>query len=86
MKYKMFVIYDSKAEAFDVPRCHSTRGVAIRSFVDAAVKADVPWKDHPEDYTLFEVGEYDGNKCKFEIYDTPKSLGLALELMDKTES
>ena len=34
---------------------------------------------HPEDYTLFELSEFDDEKGKFVPHDTPISLGVLQE-------
>lgn len=81
MIHKIFSVYDSKAEAFNYPFSSQSRGSAIRSFCDAASGKDEALTKHPEDFTLFELGEYDYSNGSFNLHPTPISVGLALELL-----
>lgn len=80
MKLKMFSIYDSKVAAFNAPVFLRSTGEALRSFSDAVNKQG-DLKSHAEDYTFFELGLWDDQNARFELYDTPRSLGLALEFL-----
>lgn len=59
MKQKMFAIYDSKGEFYSQPFCQKTMGMAIRAFRDTALDASTTIHAHPEDFTLYCIGEYD---------------------------
>lgn len=54
----MFAVYDSKAEGFLRPFFAETRGLALRSFSDAANDPEHEMCKHAEDYTLFCVGMF----------------------------
>lgn len=77
MKFKIFSIYDSKAESFNTPMFLPAEGQAIRTFEDAVNEKGSPMNTHPEDYTLFLLGEFDTDLGSVEAEPTPKSLGLA---------
>ena len=83
MKYKIFSIFDSKAENFNTPIFLPTEGQAIRIFDDMvndqADKSEIA--KHPEDYTLFCLGEFDSDAGLVTPLTTPKSLGLAQEFV-----
>lgn len=79
MILKMFSIYDAKAEAFSQPFFVPTKGLAIRSFTDAANDPKTNIHLYPEDYTLFELGEFDDAKALFVPLSTPNPIGLAIE-------
>lgn len=81
MIQKIFSVYDSKVEAYMAPFFMAARGQAIRAFVDTATDAASQLGKHPEDFTLFELGEYDDANASFSIHKTPISLGVALELI-----
>lgn len=83
MIHKIFAVYDSKVEAYLSPFFMNATGQAIRGFVDAASGADSQIAKHPEDFTLFELGEYDDSNAQFKLLSTPKSLGVAVELIPK---
>lgn len=83
MILKIFTVYDSKAEAFLQPFMFNSAGQALRAFVDSVNDSNHQFARHPEDFTLFELGTYDDNGAKFDLLDSPKSLGLALEFVSK---
>lgn len=81
MKYKIFSIFDSKAENFNTPIFLPTEGQALRIFDDMVNSQDNEIAKHPEDYTLFCVGEFDSDQGLVTPLLTPKSLGLAQEFV-----
>lgn len=52
-------VRDKKAEAFHPPYAVPTKGIAIRAFGDALLKGGSDLSAHPEDFDLFQVGEFD---------------------------
>lgn len=56
---KVFSIYDSKAEVFAIPVFFRNAGEAIRAFQTAVGDAESPYCQHPEDYSLHEIGSFD---------------------------
>lgn len=79
MILKIFSIHDNKAQAFRTPFYLHQEGEAIRAFQDMANDLKHPVGQHPEDYTLFVLGHWNDTNAHTETFDTPKSLGLALE-------
>lgn len=63
---KMFSVFDSKAVVFGTPIFVPTKGAAIRSFSDVANDEKSSIGKHPEDYTLFYLGEYDDATGSFD--------------------
>lgn len=82
MKYKIFAVYDSKAEAYMTPFFMNKSLQAIRSFKDAIANPELPFGRHPADFTLFGIGSFNDNSAVLEAI-TPKSLGNALELVSQ---
>ena len=78
MKQIIFTIYDTKAESFNTPFFQNTIGQATRSFTDAVNDPTTSMHNHPEDFTLFEIGSIDLDTAKMETLDTPVSHGLAI--------
>lgn len=76
-------VFDSKVGAFMPPFFTRSRGEAIRSFQDAVNREGSNFKAHAGDYTLFELGSWDDLNAKFVLHETPHSLGLAIEFIDK---
>lgn len=83
MLHKIFAVYDSKTGAYCAPFFLKARGEALRSFIDTAQGNDTLISKHPEDFTLFELGEYDDLTASFKIHPSPVSLGVAVELIPK---
>lgn len=81
---KIFSIYDSKAENFNLPVYLQSTGLAIRTFSDSVLDPKSPFAKHPADYTLFELGTYDDQTSTFDIFPTPKSLHVAIEFINAT--
>lgn len=79
MIQRIFTVYDSKAEVYLPPFYFGAVGEAIRAFQDSARDEKHQFFRHAEDYTLFQIGEFDNLTCTFELLATPHSLGLALE-------
>lgn len=83
--HKVFTVFDSKTGSYCAPFFLKARGEAIRSFTDTAMGKDSLISSHPEDFTLFELGEYDDSCAKFFLHDTPVSLGVAIELLPRKD-
>ena len=71
-------IRDSAADAYGRPLFLPSVGVAIRSFTDEVNRPaeDNQIYQHPEDFDLFELGEFDDNTGRFALLDIPKQLAL----------
>lgn len=59
MKLRLFAIRDGAVKQFFPPACHQTPGEAQRWFQDMVVKPGTIFNNHPKDFALYEVGEYD---------------------------
>ena len=79
MNKVMISVYDSKGEFYSNPICCKSKGEAVRSFEDEVNDPKSPIFKHPEDYTLFAIGEFDDSNCCFAMYESKVSLGLAVE-------
>jgi len=86
MKSKVYTVYDAKIEAYMNPFLMQTKGQAIRAFQDTINGKESQFSKHPEDFTLFEIGEYDDNKGHYTMHDVKISMGGAWEFVNKTES
>ena len=59
MEKKIYTVFDAKVEAYLDIFLARTHGEALRSFSDAVGQDGHPFSEHPEDYTLFYVGDFD---------------------------
>jgi hypothetical protein len=80
----MYSIYDSVAQAFRNPWYMHNDGEALRVFeqiVNDKSNKDNLVAQHPEQFTLFHIGEWDDKNATIESF-TPKSIGLGVEYVD----
>lgn len=83
MIVKLFSVFDSKASFFGQPFVDQSEASAIRNFADACADGSNPanlWHKHPEDFSLFQVGEFDNLSGEM-IPCLPKSLVTASALV-----
>lgn len=81
MILKAFAVYDVKAEVYGRPFFLATKGLAIRSFADAAQDKNLDIGKYPSDYTLFEIGTFDDSCGMLKPLDANVPLGTALEYL-----
>lgn len=79
MKHQVFAVYDAKAENFGMPIYMHNKGEALRAFTDQANDGQSMISKHPEDFTLFHLGEFESSTGIHVPLTTPASLGLAIE-------
>lgn len=58
-KINIFAVFDKKAVSYLQPFYFPQKGQAIRSFEDAVNDPQTSFNKHPEDYSLFKLGEFD---------------------------
>ena len=86
MILKVYSIYDKAAKAFNTPFFMHNKALAIRAFEDNVNSAEENnIGKHPEQFSLFCLGEYDDSKGTFNLLDDPDLEVTALELVKPTE-
>ena len=81
MLNSVFSIYDAGISTWLPPLFFRNKGECLRWFIDLVNNADSKLAKHPSDYTLFELGSWDDDKCKFSLLSTPVSIGIAIEYL-----
>lgn len=81
MKLEIFSVFDSKADAFINPFFLQHVAMATRAIVDAGTDPTSMFKKHPEDYTLFHLGQLDDHTAAFEMLLVPENLGTVAQLL-----
>lgn len=76
--HEIFTIHDGKAHAYITPFFLPTNEMAIRSFIDGLNNPEHAFNRHPEDYTLFHIGQYFVDTAEINAH-TPVSLGNGLD-------
>ena len=82
MKLVLCSVKDRAADAYGRPMFVPSTGVAIRSFSDEINRQadDNQLYNHPDDFDLYEFGEFDDNNGQFVIYEQPKLLSLGKQV------
>lgn len=81
----MYIVYDGKSESYTLPMFHLAVGDAIRNFTQAANSKESMIGLYPEDFSLFECGEYDEQTGKFSLYKAIKHVANAIDLVQSSE-
>ena len=81
MIQKVFGVRDSKAMAFLQPFFSASTGAAVRAFADTINEGNNQLSKHPEDYLLFELGEFDDNSGEFTRTGPNKMLGCGADFV-----
>lgn len=77
MKVKLYAVYDSASGVYDGPIPGKADGQMIRQFSDMAINADHAIGKHPEDFSLWAVGNWnDGTGELEEIINTKLITGI----------
>lgn len=82
MKTVLFVVRDQKANNHTQPFSAPTRGIALRSWADQLndpKHADTDQAKHPEDFSLWYVGDYDDNTAEI-TPARPEQMAIASDL------
>jgi hypothetical protein len=72
--YKLLAVRDSALNAFGRPFVAPATGAAVRSFNDEVNNPQSDLFKHPDDYELYELGEFDDSDGTFHLLPQPKSI------------
>ena len=78
----MCAVFDRAANAYARPMFVPSTGVAIRSFSDEVNRSDPENQlfNHPDDFDLYDFGEFDDNTGLFDLHQQPKLLSLGKQV------
>lgn len=83
MKCQIYAVYDSKTEIFSQPMFLLNEAVALRAWYQGARDKETQIGQSPADFTLFQIGVWDDATGTFQNLEAKKSLGTALEQLNK---
>lgn len=83
MKHEMMAVYDSAAKAYLPPFFLPNKQMGIRTFTDCLESDDHQFARHPEDYTLFSLGQFDYETAEF--FPALEKMHTGLELLPNKE-
>ncbi len=73
----IFAIFDYCADVFCTPFVMDSANLAMRSFSDYCCIPDTSISKHPEDYALFQLGEYNKKTGRLISFENPRLLSRA---------
>ncbi|AXH74178.1 MAG: nonstructural protein [Microviridae sp.] len=77
----LFTVYDEAAHAFLPPFFVPHIDIAKRAFKDCINSDTHQFGKHPDQYTLFHLGEFNDQDAQFQLTDK-QSLGNGVEYLD----
>lgn len=81
MKLQIIVVRDSAAESYGQPQFVLSLGHATRAFGDQVNSQEAgPLRDHPEDFILYHLGEFDDGTAQFDLLGQPRQLVRAQDV------
>lgn len=83
---KLFSVRDVKAESFGAPMSILTTGLALRGFAEAASDPQSPLHKFPNDYVLYELGEYEPNSGLIIPLSQPRYVVTASGIVEMMEA
>jgi hypothetical protein len=84
MLLSVFSIYDSAISTWLPPMYSRNKGEMLRNFSDAVQDPKSNLAKHPSDYSLFELGTFNDDKCLFDLLKTPVRLCMALDFVNQS--
>lgn len=81
MKTNVYAIRDLKGGIFCEPFVQNTHGVAERAFSELLRNPQSLLHKYPEDYQLFQIGEYDDNSGLITSLKAPLHICSAQQLL-----
>lgn len=84
MKLQIFCLYDMVVKSFDRPFYQSNKGAAIRVVQDTCREGGNMIAQHPDDYSLYLVGEFDSETGTVSAL-APSNIGVVSSLLPKSE-
>jgi len=86
MKTRVFVIYDSKVQAYLQPFFARTAGEALRMWESTVNDPKTQISKYPADFTLYETAEFNELTGAFSQHLNMLNLGTALEVKTRHEA
>ena len=81
-----YSVYDEKVSTFGTPFFAATNPAAIRMFTDLANDPNTTVGRHPEDFTLYHVGQFDDSSGELLKMDQPSNLGKADQYLQQQQT
>lgn len=73
---KIFIFKDDKSKSYGFPIAMETKGMFLRQVQEELQRGQMIWAKHPQDFSIFEIGEYDVLTGQIFMYESKNCLGL----------
>lgn len=83
MRHKAFAVRDSKLGVFRPPFWTPHTGQALRSLQEAVNDHNTEVAKYPDDFQLFEVGEFDDETGLLYPHESPRQIATAAEYVKR---
>jgi hypothetical protein len=82
MKTQICVIKDRASDAYSQPMFVASVGTAIRQFSDEVNKdsENNQLYNHPDDFDLYHLGEYDDSMAQFSLLEKPVQIAIGKQV------
>lgn len=74
--HKIYVFKDGKSSSYGPPFVEENKFRVIRSIQEQLPDKQAIWAKHPQDFSVFEIGEYDARSGEIKMYETKECVGL----------
>jgi len=74
--FKIFLFKDEKSLSYGMPITSQTRGAFIRDIQEELAKGQAIFARHPQDFAVYEIGEYNPLDGSINLYEQKNCLGL----------
>lgn len=81
---KVFAIRDVKADGYSALHVAPSVGVSVRNFSDVVNNRESSMNRYPEDFQLYELGEWDQTSGLIVCHSVPKYIMSATECKTRT--
>lgn len=85
MIYRVFAIFDGKAEYYMTPFMVPTVAHAVRGIMDECARPDSIIARHPSDFALYQVAEWDDQTGRYTSLPQYAHIGPILSFMPKRQ-
>lgn len=79
---KLFLLKDEKSTSYGFPLSRETRGMFLRDIQEELKRGQALFAKHPQDFSIFEIGEYDALTGEVKLYESKNCLGLVSDFRD----
>lgn len=82
---KMFAVRDKKVGIFLKPLFDIHTGQALRSWEEACRQSESPFAKFPDDFSFFQLGEFDDLSGSMRVLESPLELSSAIEVVRRKD-